>query len=214
MFEGVAFMACKTIPPRFLGVRFLPALFAVLVAYVIMPALYAQESVVQLDTAQTTIEFTLGDVLHTVHGTFKLKRSTIGFDPATGKINGAIVVDAISGESGNGGRDWKMHREILESGKFTEITFTPSQMKGTLAPQGSSRMEVSGQFRLHGQDHELTLPIDIQADGRQLQLTTHFIVPYVQWGLKNPSTFILRVSDKVTIDIHAVGHFVSPEIPR
>jgi len=30
----------------------------------------------------------------------------------------------------------------------------------------------------------------------------------VQWGMKNPSTFILRVSDKVDLDIAASGHLV------
>ena len=34
----------------------------------------AQDTAFQLDPAQTTVKFTLGDVLHTVHGTFKLKR--------------------------------------------------------------------------------------------------------------------------------------------
>jgi len=34
----------------------------------------AQESAVDLDPAQTTIEFTLDTTLHAVHGTFKLKR--------------------------------------------------------------------------------------------------------------------------------------------
>ncbi len=211
---GVAFMACETTPPRFLGVRLALALFAALAAHVLAPTVHAQESVVQLDTTQTKIEFTLGDILHTVHGTFKLKSGTIRLDSSTGKMSGAIIVDATSGDSGNGSRDRRMHREILESGKFTEIIFTPNEVKGALAPQGSFRMEVSGRFHLHGQDHEVTLPIDIQADGQQLRLTTHLIVPYVQWGLKNPSTFILRVSDKVTIDIHTVAHFVSPEVPR
>jgi polyisoprenoid-binding protein YceI len=210
LFVGVAIKTCRTRPSRFRGVRYLPALFAALAAHVLIPPVYAQESVVGLDAAQTKIDFTLSDVLHTVHGVFKLKSGMIRYDPSTGKASGAIIVDATSGYSGNGSRDGEMHREILESGKFMEIMFTPNQVKGTLSPQGSSRMEVSGQFQMHGQDHELTLPIDVQADGKQLQLTARFIVPYVQWGLKNPSTFILRVSDKVTIDIHAVAHFVSP----
>lgn len=197
-----------TAPIAFAGmgrVRFFLALFTVLAAHVGVPAARAQELAVRIDPAQTKIEFTLSDVLHTVHGTFKVKRSTMRFDPSTGKISGAIIVDATSGESGNGSRDRKMHREILESGKFPEITFTPSQVKGALALQGPSRVEVAGQFNLHGQDHEVTLEMNVQPDGRQLKLTTQLIIPYVQWGLKNPSTFILRVSDKVTIDIRAVG---------
>lgn len=200
-------------PGRFRGQFFLLP-FAALAALVLAPAGRAQESVVQLDAAQTKIEFRLGSTLHTVEGTFKLKSGSIRFDPSTGAISGTIVVDATSGESGNGGRDRRMHREILESAKFPEIVFTPSQVKGTLATQGPSRLEVSGQFHIHGQDHDVTLPIDIQPSGRQLQMATHITIPYVKWGLKNPSTFILRASDKVEIDIHAVGLFMGDETSR
>ncbi len=169
-----------------------------------LPAL-AQESAVQLDPAQTKITFSLDSSLHTVHGDFKLKSCTIRYNPSTGAISGAIVVDAASGESGNDGRDRKMHREILESDKFPEIRFTPKQVTGTLASNGTSKMEVSGQFRLHGQDHDVSLPIEIQLQGQQLQLTTHLSVPYVQWGLKSPNTFILHASNTVIIEIHAAG---------
>jgi hypothetical protein len=31
------------------------------------------------------------------------------------------------------------------------------------------------------------------------------VLPYVAWGLKNPSTFILRVSDKLDLYIDATG---------
>ncbi len=170
----------------------------------------AQESIVQLDAAQTEINFTLGADFHTVHGIFKLKSGTIRFDSATGKASGAIVVDAASGNSGNGDRDRNMHGKVLESDKFAEITFEPIELKGALNPKGASHVEVSGRFQLHGQSHDLTLPIDIQANGPQLEFKSHFTVPYIQWGLKNPSNFILRVSDKVTIDVHSVAHFVSP----
>lgn len=165
----------------------------------------AQSAAVRVDPAQTKIEFTLGSTLHTVHGTFALKNCSIRYDPASGNITGAIVVDATSGESGNSGRDQRMHREILESAKYPEIVFTPAQINGTVAPTGTSHVEVSGKLRLHGQDHDFTLPVEVSADGPRLQLSTHFVVPYIAWGLKNPSTFILRASDKVEIEIHATG---------
>jgi polyisoprenoid-binding protein YceI len=185
------------------------AAFAGLAAFILAPESRAQESIVQLDPGQTKIEFSLSGNFHTVHGKFALKSSTIQFDPANGKISGDIVVDAASGDSGNNGRDKKMHREILESAKFPEIVFTPRQISGTVVAEGASKVEVAGQFRLHGQDHEVTLPIDITMDGRNLQIATHLEIPYVQWGLKNPSNFLLRVSDKVTIDIQAAGRVQS-----
>jgi polyisoprenoid-binding protein YceI len=185
------------------------AVFAGLATLLLAPASRAQESIVQLDSAQTKIEFSLSGNMHTVHGKFALKSSTIRFDPSSGKIGGAIVVDATSGESGNGSRDGRMHRDILESAKFPEIVFTPMQMTGIVAADGASKVEVSGRVRLHGQDHDVTFPIDVKADGPNLQITTHYDIPYVQWGLKNPSNFFLRVSNVVSIDIHAAGRLQS-----
>lgn len=184
------------------------------VAFSSVPAVRAQESTVQIDQAQAKIEFSLGSTLHTVHGTFALKNSAIRFDPASGKISGSVVVDATSGESGNSGRDSKMHREILESAKFPEIVFTPTQMKGAVAANGTSRVDVSGKFRLHGQEHEVTLPVEVVAEGPKLQLSIHYVIPYVEWGLKNPSTFVLRASDKVDVEIHASGRMETATAAR
>jgi polyisoprenoid-binding protein YceI len=173
-----------------------------------------QEIVVTLDPASTTIEFTLPATLHTVHGTFKLKSGQIRADFATGKASGEVVVDATSGESGNTSRDANMHNKVLESQKFPEIIFTPQQITqqakssapGIVLGQGTTQVEVSGVFRLHGQDHPMTLTISVQPGaGGTLQLATHFSVPYVQWGLKNPSTFLLHVAESVDIDIRATA---------
>jgi polyisoprenoid-binding protein YceI len=180
--------------------------------------LRAQETVVTLDPAHTQINFTLAATLHTVHGTFKLKSGEIHFDPATGKAGGAIVVDATSGNTDEASRDSKMHKEILESQKFPEAVFTPaivkSQTLGIIAPQGSSQVDVSGVFRVHGQDHDMTLTFSVvTGPGGQLQTSTQFKIPYVKWGLKNPSTFILHVSDTLDMDIQAIGQ-VSSRSPR
>jgi hypothetical protein len=34
-------------------------------------------------------------------------------------------------------------------------------------------------------------------------------VKYQEWGMKNPSTFILRVNDTVKIHVHAVGRITT-----
>jgi polyisoprenoid-binding protein YceI len=183
--------------------------FVFLASLLMVPASRAQDSTIHLEKAQAKIEFSLGSTLHTVHGTFALKNNEIRYDPASGKISGDIVVDATSGESGNSSRDSRMHREILETANFPEISFTPTHIKGSLAPAGTSRMEVTGQFHLHGRDHELTLPVEVTAEGQNLQLTIHFAIPYVDWGIKNPSNFLLRASDTVEIDIHATGRVES-----
>ena len=195
--------------PRFLRLNEIRRAFpivAIAATLFCSPSLYAQESIFTLDPSKSTIEFTLGASLHTVHGTFKLKRGEIRFDPAKGTASGAIVVDALSGESGNEGRDKKMHQEILESPKFSEIVFIPSRIQGTIAPQGTSQVTVSGVMKLHGQDHDMALTFAVQpSTPGQAQAISKFSVPYVKWGLKNPSTFLLRVTDSVDIDVHASG---------
>jgi polyisoprenoid-binding protein YceI len=165
----------------------------------------AQQTQITLDPAQTKIDWTLGDVLHTVHGTFKLKSGMIAFDPKTGEASGQIVVDAASGESGNHTRDGKMQKEILESGRYSEIVFLPKHVTGTLPAQGSSTLQVEGVFRIHGGDHNLTLSFPVQADGSRATAATKFDVPYEAWGMKNPSTLFLKVENKVEIDISAIG---------
>lgn len=166
----------------------------------------AQEKVFQLDPAQSRVNFTLSDVLHTVHGTFQPKSGTIRFNPATGEASGLLVVDATSGNSGNQSRDRRMHRQILQDQTYPEIVFTPQHVVGKLEPEGTSQIELQGLMSLHGQQHPMTVTMPVQLSHDQASADVHFVVPYVKWGLKNPSTFILRVSDKVNIDVHAVGH--------
>ena len=159
----------------------------------------------ELDPAKTTVKFTLHDVLHTIHGSFRLKSGVIHFDPSTGVASGNVIIDATSGESGNESRDKKMHKNILQSQQYATIEFSPKQVIGRVAAQGASQVQVKGIFQLHGSPHDLTLILPVQVNGDQLSATTHFDVPYEEWGVKNPSTLFLRVSNKVQIDISAVG---------
>lgn len=180
--------------------------FLILLVGFVVSAVAAQDTKFQLDPAQTAVKFTLGDVLHTVHGTFQLKSGALQFEPASGKISGQIVVDAKSGESGSGMRDRKMHKEVLESERFPEIAFRPDRIEGTVAGQGKSSVKVHGMFNIHGVDREITVPADVEVSADHWTATVHFTVPYEKWGMKNPSTLFLRVNDSVEIDLVAAGN--------
>lgn len=156
---------------------------------------------IDFDPGATKVEFTLGDVLHTVHGSFRLKSGQIHFDPSTGVAGGSLVVDASSGDSGNKTRDRKMNKEILETDRYPEAIFTPKRVLGQLAMQGGSQVQVQGTFRLHGADHDITLVVPAQVNGSQINLQTQFAIPYVKWGMKDPSTFVLRVNKDVQMSI-------------
>src|SRR6516162_2833318 len=165
----------------------------------------AQQVQVTLDRSQTRIDWTLGGVLHTVQGTFQLKSSAILFDPKTGEASGQIVGDAASGNSGNGARDGKMKKEVLETARYPDIVFRAKQVSGFVSGQDSLTIQVAGNFTIHGGTHDLTLTFPIVVKNTALEAHTKFDVPYVNWGMKDPSKLFLKVDKSVPISIAAAG---------
>jgi polyisoprenoid-binding protein YceI len=164
---------------------------------------FAQRKVFHVDPETSSVEFTLGDVLHTVHGTFHVQSGAISFD--TAKIDGSVVVGAGSGKSGNDTRDRKMSTEILDATHFAEVSFIPHSYQGTIAAEGDSTVQVTGVFTIHGIGHDLTMPVKIHLEGSACTAKAHIAVPYVKWGMKDPSTFVLRVAKEVQIDLTLAG---------
>lgn len=167
---------------------------------------HAQAVHLDVDPARSQVQFTLGATLHTVHGTFKLKSGAVQFDSSTGKVgSGEIVIDATSGDSGNAGRDRKMHETVLKSAKYPEIVFVPQQIQGEVAKEGDSHVQIEGVVRLHGSEHAIVVPVRTRMSGGKLSATAEFTIPYVAWGLKDPSTFVLRVEKVVHIKVQLEG---------
>ena len=158
-----------------------------------------------IDPSRSAIQFTLGAILHTVHGTFRLKSSTIHFDPSSGKASGQIAVDVRSGNTGVGMRDHQMHANVLESDRFPDAVFSPDHVNGRVASKGVSEVEVHGVLRIHGRDHEITVPVRVQTQPGSLTARAKFTVPYVSWGMKDPSTFVLQVDKSVNVDVTLEG---------
>jgi polyisoprenoid-binding protein YceI len=165
----------------------------------------APKITVHLDPDKTEIHWTLHDVLHTVHGTFRSKGGLMTFDPGTGAAEGEFLVDVATGESGNDTRDGKMQNEVLESKKYPQAFFHPVKVSGGLKAGSTQNVTIGGTFNIHGVDHPLTLQIAVQLNGKDATATTHFTIPYVAWGMKDESTFVLKVDKEVTVDITARG---------
>lgn len=171
------------------------------------------EVTLSLDPAQSKLQWMLGSTLHTVHGTFTLKRGAVKFDPTGGTASGEFVADATSGESGNEGRDKKMHGEILESRRYTEVIFRPNRIDGKVLAQGPFSVQVHGTFVLHGAEHELTVPVQAELNGNHWKSSTKFNVPYIQWGLKSPNTFLLKADPTVEIELELSGTLQRAAVP-
>jgi len=182
---------------------------AAIVVFCLAGATFAQTRQHEIELnflpAKTIVDFTLGDILHTVHGSFALKRGVVHFDPATNKVTGEILVEAASGNSGSSARDRKMQNDVLESSRYPDIGFRPDRVEGQVIDLGASTIQVHGMFRIHGTEHEITIPVRVEMSPGQWTAASQFTVPYVKWGMKNPSTFVLRVDQSVEIEIRASG---------
>jgi hypothetical protein len=144
--------------------------------------------------------------LHATQGTFKLKSGEFVFNPDTGVAEGEILVDATTGESGNATRDKRMQEEVLESNRYPAIFFHPTQLKGTFKrTEATQDLLGEGTFNIHGADHPMELPLKVQVAAGAVTATTQFTVPYVAWGMKNPSKFLLKVGKQVDIQVTAKG---------
>jgi polyisoprenoid-binding protein YceI len=184
--------------------NFAPSLLVALPLLFTSAAL-AQHQTFSISPDASEVSFTLGSTHETVKGTFHVGKGLIEYDRSAPKISGNVLVAAGSGKTGNDSRDKKMWNDVLDSSHFADVSFVPQSYQGTIAPTGDSTIQVSGTFTLHGTPHDLTVPMQIHIDGNNCTAKTHFVVPYVKWGLKDPSIFILKVAKEVDVNLNLVG---------
>jgi len=79
------------------------------------------------------------------------------------------------------------------------------RIEGKVLAQGSSNVQVHGTFILHGAEHELTVPVQAELNGHRWKSSAKFSVPYIQWGLKSPNTFLLKADPTVEIELELSG---------
>lgn len=160
----------------------------------------------ELDPKATSVEITFGATLHTVKGSLRARQGTLRVDPGSGQISGWVVLDATSAQTGNARRDRKMHEKILESKRYPDILFDIQRLSGQLRPTGRSEIQLHGTLEMHGVRRPFALPAVLNSDGRTVTATGTVIVRYLEWGIADPSFFILRVAKEMRVTVKAAGH--------
>lgn len=186
--------------------RITVALLGAIIA--VLPAA-AAELQVHLPPESTTIGFTLKATMHTVHGTASLDYADFTIDPVSGAASGEAVVVSGSADTDNPKRDKKMHSKILLSPEHERIAIRAESIEGSLEMEGTSEVVLVGTMELIGASHPIRVPMTITMNGETASVEASFTVPYVDWGLEDPSTFVLRVAKEVAVTIHAEGVRVS-----
>ena len=177
----------------------------ILVAAFAAVSAHAQQRVLVLNPEASKVSFTLEATGHDVEGSFVLKNGRIAFDPATGAASGEIAIDLKSAETGNKSRDKTMHEDVLETGKYPMAVFRAEKVRGSVPDSGTGQVTLDGTLSFHGADHKVSLPAKIDVQNGRVRADTQFEIPYVEWGLEDPSVVMLRVAKVVSVRVRAEG---------
>ena len=174
------------------------------------PAAIAQHQTFTVNPDASKVAFSLGGNAHHVDGTFHVQSGSIDFDRTRAnhlRLGGCRGRQRQQRRSGPGQED-----ELRRSrrGALCRNLLCAQELSGNRCGQRAIPPSKSAAYSpLHGTPHDLTVPMQIHIDGTTLTAKTHFTIPYVKWGLKDPSIFILKVAKEVDIDLTLVGRLSS-----
>lgn len=180
--------------------RWIGILTGIVVAVGPLPA-SGEDRVLTFPPAKTSVTFTLKATGHDIDGALPVAFGEIRFDPDTGAASGQITVDVRRGQTGNSLRDWEMRKNVLETERFPTAVFLPNRVQGTLAPSGTSDLVLAGIVTFHGSEHALNVPVRATLSGDSVTAEAVFDVPYIAWGLRDPSLLFLRVAPVVAVTV-------------
>jgi polyisoprenoid-binding protein YceI len=169
----------------------------------------AAERVLTFDPAATSISFHLDATGHDVEGSFALREGEIRFDTETGQATGILSVNAAGAGTGNQKRDKTMHAKVLESPTFPLFVFHAERVEGQLPQSGAAELKLHGRMEIHGGEHPLVMPAHVEIDGDRIKAMSQFAIPYVAWGMHDPSILFLRVAKQVDVTVTAEGQLTT-----
>jgi polyisoprenoid-binding protein YceI len=185
----------------------MPRALALVAALLLVPGeLRAAPRSFVLDPARTILVARFGATLQRVRANLGSAAGTIRFDDRGGPARGDIVLDLTQAETGVGRRDRKMHEKILETPKYPRAVLHLERLDlpEGLRP-GTNHLQLHGPLEFHGETRPIAIPLVAEVAGDNVTANGSIVVPYVEWGLTDPSWLLLRVAKSVTVEIQAAG---------
>jgi len=164
----------------------------------------------KIDTGASTAGFTLGATMHTVTGIGRKVAGEFTLEPSGAgrwRVAGEVHVDAGSLDTGNIKRDFKMHNSTLEVTRYPLLRFSPATAAGALpeglrAEAGSFPLKLSGKLEIRGVAREISLDVVATFRGSRLVVDGSFPISFLDWGVPDPSVFVLRVDKVLAASFH------------
>lgn len=183
----------------------LPRLSLLCVLLTAMPA-FAEKMVFTLDTKESEVRIILGATLHTVDGRAALEPATFRWDTDSGSASGRVVVQANRLRTGIDARDQKMREDVLVSALHPEIVFEATGFELRQSSAEKLRFVLKGDLSLLGVRHEIELETHAHPrPDNSWKARADLSLPYVEWGLTDPSLPLFSVDKYVTVEVKAVG---------
>lgn len=163
-----------------------------------------------LDPQRSEVRILLGAFLHTVAGSAPVAATSFRWDADDGSASGSAVVQAASLDTGIERRNRKMRELVLQAARHPEIRFEATGFELRQAGRDEMRFVLAGTLTLLGRAH----PVELETHARRRpddswKARANLHVPYVEWGLEDPSMPLLAVDKHVTVEIKAVGSLSS-----
>jgi polyisoprenoid-binding protein YceI len=154
------------------------------------------------------VVFTSKAPLETFKGRTGLIRGWIDWNPAdlTAPLDGEIVVDLASLDTGKNKRNEHMRDNHLETDRFPTATLRPvvvlSDAPSALPPGSEADIRLRGTFDLHGVTRTLECDVHLRRDGVDaVTVTTEFPVLLSDHDIERPKFLVMKLADEQQVSV-------------
>ncbi len=157
------------------------------------------------------VVFTSKAASETFQGRTDQMSGRIAVDPAQpgDSVTVSIEVDLKSLSTGIGKRDQHMRDNHLETGKYPKALFEGATVKdgsGPLVVGTPSKLEVEGNFTLHGVTKRLRASVEVLLkDEKTLQFRAAFKVPLADYKIDRPKFLFLKLGEVQELEVTGVA---------